>query len=99
MKDKIQIICVEDGSVDIDELQDIQDGKVIVYRQGARPPFILEIEKPTKETTLDKRAFALDIEKLLCRFMLSCDKSVVNTIIAEYEKILKLYGVDRNNER
>ena len=95
MKDKIQVICVEDGSVDIEELQNIQDGKVLVYRQGARPPFILEIEKPTEETTIDMRAFVVDIEQLIVRFMRSCDKSVVNTIIAEYEKILKLHGVER----
>lgn len=44
MKDKIQILCVEDGSVEIDELQDIKDGKVLVYRQGSQPPFVLEIE-------------------------------------------------------
>ena len=95
MKDKIQVICVEDGSVDIEELQNIQDGKVLVYRQGARPPFILEIEKQTKETTIEMRAFVVDIEQLMVRFMRSCDKSVVNTIIAEYEKILKLHGVER----
>jgi hypothetical protein len=48
MKDKIQVLCVEDGSVDIDELQDLQDGKVLVYRQGSKPPFILEMERDKK---------------------------------------------------
>ena len=94
MKDKIQVICVEDGSVDIEELQGVEDGKVIVYRQGARPPFVLEIEKPSAEITFDKRAFARDIEQLMCRFVYSCDKSVVTTIVAEFEKILKFYGVN-----
>lgn len=34
------ILCVEDGSVDVDELADegIYPGKVIIYRQGAQVP-------------------------------------------------------------
>ena len=97
MKDKIQIICVEDGSVDIDELQDIQDGKVLVYRQGSQPPFVLEIEKPKEIPKLDVKIFLKDFESLICRFAYSCDRDVVHTVIAEYEKLLKLYGVE--NER
>ena len=44
--DKINLLCVEDGSVDIDDLEEgLHDGKVVVYRQGATPPFVLEINK------------------------------------------------------
>jgi hypothetical protein len=44
--DKINLLCVEDGSVDIDSLEEgLHDGKVVVYRQGAKPPFVLEINK------------------------------------------------------
>lgn len=34
------ILCVEDGSVDVDELSEegISGGKIIVYRQGSTPP-------------------------------------------------------------
>ena len=34
------VLCVEDGSVDIDELREdgVSGGRVIVYRQGANPP-------------------------------------------------------------
>lgn len=34
------VLCVEDGSVDIDELREdgVSGGKVIVYRQSANPP-------------------------------------------------------------
>ena len=41
----MKILCVEDGSVDIDALEngELRDGKVLVYRQGSKPPFILEI--------------------------------------------------------
>lgn len=39
-----KILLVEDGSVDIDKLE--QDGfYVIVYRQGSKPPIWLELEK------------------------------------------------------
>lgn len=37
-----KILLVEDGSVNEDELKS-QDIQYIVYRQGAQPPFILEI--------------------------------------------------------
>lgn len=42
------IIYVEDGSVDVDELMDSLDEttKVIVYRQGSRPPILVQPEKP-----------------------------------------------------
>lgn len=42
------VIYVEDGSVDVDELQETvgEETKVIVYRQGAKAPEILQLEKP-----------------------------------------------------
>lgn len=42
------IIYVEDGSVDVDELIDSLDEttKVIVYRQGSRMPMLIQPEKP-----------------------------------------------------
>lgn len=48
---KINILCVEDGSVDIDTLREdgLHDGKILVYRQGARPPFVLTIDIPNKK--------------------------------------------------
>ena len=43
----MKILCVEDGSVDIDALEngELRDGKVLVYRQGSKPPFVLEISE------------------------------------------------------
>ena len=43
----MKILCVEDGSVDIDALEngELRDGKVLVYRQGSKPPFVLEIPR------------------------------------------------------
>ena len=43
----MKILCVEDGSVDVEALEndELRDGKVLVYRSGARPPFVLEISE------------------------------------------------------
>lgn len=47
-REKIKILCVEDGSIDELAMQQIReganlDGKTLVYRQGCKPPYILEI--------------------------------------------------------
>ena len=49
----MKILCVEDGSVDIDALENgkLGDGKVLVYRQGSKPPFVLEIPNEPKAIT------------------------------------------------
>lgn len=41
----MKILCVEDGSVNVDAINngDITNGKVLIYRQGAEKPFILDI--------------------------------------------------------
>lgn len=41
----MKILCVEDGSIDIDKIESegLQDGKILVYRQGATPPFVLDM--------------------------------------------------------
>lgn len=42
----MKILCVEDGSVDLNALEEepLRDGLVLVYRQGATPPYTLEFE-------------------------------------------------------
>lgn len=45
---KIKILCVEDGSIDELAMQQIRgganlDGKMLVYRRGCKPPYVLEI--------------------------------------------------------
>ena len=42
------ILYVEDGSVDVDELIDSMstETKIIVYRQGSTPPILIQPEKP-----------------------------------------------------
>lgn len=41
----MKILCVEDGSVNIDVLETdgLKDGQVLVYRSGAKPPFVIDI--------------------------------------------------------
>lgn len=45
----MKILCIEDGSVSEETLQQIienpesLDNKVLIYRQGAKPPYVLEI--------------------------------------------------------
>lgn len=52
----MKILCVEDGSVDLDNLPNMREwreDKVLVYRQGSKPPFVLDIE----DYTLSKDRF------------------------------------------
>lgn len=48
----MKILCVEDGSVDIESFDiesfetDLKNGKVLLYRQGAKPPYVLDIDAP-----------------------------------------------------
>ena len=44
------ILYVEDGSIDVDELQECLDEetKIIVYRQGAKPPILEQPKEPIK---------------------------------------------------
>ena len=48
----MKILCVEDGSVDLNTLEEepLRDGKVLVYRQGATPPYTLELRDTNTNT-------------------------------------------------
>lgn len=59
------IIYIEDGSVDVDELIDELDEttKVIVYRQGSKPPILVQPEKSINnyiDSIYDKQEKRLD---------------------------------------
>lgn len=45
------IIYVEDGSIDVDDLLESLDEttKVIVYRQGSKPPILVQPENPVND--------------------------------------------------
>ena len=41
----MKILCVEDGSVDLNALEEepLRDGKILVYRQGATRQYVVEL--------------------------------------------------------
>ena len=63
-----RFIFVEDGSIDLDSLTEAMDieSKIVVYRQGSRPPIVRELKEPAKGDEWDKLIESKDdlIEKL-----------------------------------
>lgn len=59
----MKILCVEDGSVDLDALEEelSKDVKILVYRNGATLPFILELNDTDAklEELKERKAFAI----------------------------------------
>lgn len=47
LKKRRFVLCVEDGSMDLEvlDLLDDLDGKILCYRQGSQPPYILDLSK------------------------------------------------------
>lgn len=45
--DYIEILCVEEGSVDIEKLKNVgvPEENIIVYRKGGESPYLLRIKK------------------------------------------------------
>ena len=94
----MKILCIEDGSIDIEDLQDLKDGGVIVYRQGSAPPYVIdfgvnnELEKPKTKDVL--KAFATQTNAIIQRFALDCHKVVADKVLKQYEEVLKAYRVE-----
>ena len=43
----MKILCVEDGSIDVENLEnELKDGGLLIYRHGAEKPYVLEISSP-----------------------------------------------------
>ena len=99
----MKILCIEDGSVDIEDLQDLKDGGVIVYRQGSTPPCIIdfgvnkESEKPKTEDVL--KSFATQTNAIFQRLALDCHKEVVDKALKEYREVLKVYRVELKDKQ
>ncbi len=70
----VGVIAVEDGSVDIDELEEegLPPGKVVTYRQGSAPPIFLSPSQVPSE-------FSREEEKLLNEFVMISGVSEVTT--------------------
>ena len=90
----MKILVVEDGSVDLEDIENLEKGKVLTYRQGAQAPYVLDIEKTKNETIkLEFKAFANEMKCLIQRFMYSCDRKVVESVWDGFSEILKVYNV------
>lgn len=82
----MKILCVEDGSVDVDAIQngDMRDGKVLVYKKGAEKPFVLDV--PVSEGVFEKMWEELNRQ---CDGLLVYDRGFgkqLHKIIREIEK-------------
>ena len=66
----MKILCVEDGSVDIEGLEEepLQDGKILLYRQGTKPPFVLEIS----DNKCNESEIRADERRKVCKFVRDC---------------------------
>jgi inorganic pyrophosphatase len=85
----MEILCVEDGSVDLDALEQdgLKDGMVLPYRQGSKPPFVLELDIDDY-SKLDKRV----LEEKMSHFALKYDnlKNFTTSIVEQWQnKTLK----------
>ena len=71
----MKILCVEDGSIDMEglEKEPLQDGKILVYRNGAKPPFVLEIS----ENECNETEIRADERRKVCQEIR--EKAFVNT--------------------
>ena len=79
----------------MEDLQDLKDGGVLVYRQGSTPPYVIDFGVNNELKTEDVlKAFATQTNALLQRFALSCHREVVEKVLKEYREVLKVYGVE-----
>lgn len=83
----MKILCVEDGSVDTDALEngELRDGKVLVYRQGSKPPFVLEIpNNNTPRLLLELKEISARISNTQNRFKYGSDRYNILEEIGSY---------------
>ena len=83
----MKILCVEDGSVDIDALEngELRDGKVLVYRQGSKPPFVLEIpNNNTPRILIELKELSARIDQTQNRFRYGSDRYNILAEISSY---------------
>ena len=75
----MKILCVEDGSVDLDALErePLRDGKILVYRQGATPPYVVELTDTNANVIKELRKVQTQLAR---NDRLQCLNYVVNRI-------------------
>lgn len=92
------ILYVEDGSVDIDALEETlnSETKIIVYRQGSTPPVLVQPEQPISDifeeawakAQEELKKFREETEKLL--YKLLQEKSLTKRA----QKLIDRFGTD-----
>ena len=96
----MKILCIEDGSIDIDDLENLKDGGVLVYRQGSTPPKVIEISQrdlyQEKFFVLNRKVEAIvtNIKEFVDRLLEQVkDKEIRKRMLGEFCEIMKTYGV------
>lgn len=92
------IIYVEDGSVDVDELKEMlgEETKIIVYRQGAVKPIIEQLDTPIDNTKKLVSVIRKEIAKEIISYLdtlKGCDGTPFKDYIW-YKYLCKKYGVE-----
>jgi hypothetical protein len=96
----MKILCVEDGSVDLEELSNLKDGAILVYRQGSTPPKVIEI---SKKDNYQEQVFVLENKitamansvRTLVRDAIEHikDKEIKKQVLIDFYDIMKTYGM------
>ena len=97
----MKILCIEDGSVDLEALENIKDGGVLLYRKGSTPPHVIEI---SKKDVYQEEAFVLRSKiEAMANTMRSLvrewaeeikNKELVKTMLVEFYDTMKTYGIN-----
>ena len=61
----MKILCVEDGSVDIEAIEngELAMSKVLVFKQGATPPYVIEVDDKLGTVVLTSERY-YELEKM-----------------------------------
>ena len=93
----MKILCVEDGSVDIEKLEEdgLKDGGVLVYRQNANQPYILDFGEKDNNT-IYKELF-LYSSKLIGDAIINLSSEYQGGCSNAYNTLVKI-GLDINKK-
>lgn len=95
----MKVLCVEDGSVNIDAIENgkLSDGKVLIYKQGAQKPFILDIPDNCADNTTIKELEELKTRLEVVINAAKQDRSISHDpllLAIRIESILKIINKD-----
>lgn len=87
-----KVLFVEDGSVDVDKLEEMDLGvdSIIIYRQGSKRPEFVDLEAPdTKSGEFDEKAIRFAVAKAIATL-----SDCVGTYNAIDNRIITTYHID-----